>query len=662
MLFSKFLSPYAHLALPGAFVKQRGILGFAPFDVLHLFRITFMDQKELQEGVKKFPKRPGVYVMKGPKGEILYVGKATDLRSRVGSYFLKEAASRYQISFLMSKVGSIEPIITDTPKEALLLENTLIKKHRPRYNIHLKDDKSYVSLKLSLRDKAPRLYVTRRIKKDGSLYFGPYSSAMGCREVVDFIQRHFRLRTCSDHDYRNRVRPCLQYQIKRCDAPCVGLIGLEEYSQMVEQVRLFLEGRNDELKKVVLSEMKKAAKEEHFEDAARYRDLLSDMERVLEKQKVVSHSQEDRDIIGIYREGPQVLFYVMLVREGSLQDHRVFPAKSYEEESDLLANFLAQYYEAGRSIPNEILLASSVEGGECLEEILKERAGHRVSLLQPQRGEKHSLVLLANQNAKQAFASQHQKEKDQQAPLEELQKLLHLRNIPQRLECYDISNFQGKESMGSMVTFLKGRAESKLYRHFKIKTVLGANDFASIYEVLSRRFRRLEKEGEGSIETPWARPDLMVIDGGKGQLQAAHQALKDRGIEGIDLIALAKSKLLGSADPKTPGRERERSEERVFLLGRKDPVLFPKNSAALFLLMKARDEAHRFGIEAHRKWRRRRTLYSGLEEIEGVGKVRSKKLLQHFGSLARLRSAPPEEIAQTLGGSLELGKRIKESL
>ncbi|MFO1464663.1 MAG: excinuclease ABC subunit UvrC [bacterium] len=606
----------------------------------------------------ELPKGPGVYLMKNAKGEVLYVGKATNLRSRVGSYFGKEAHDRYQVRFLVSKVDQVETVLTDNAKEALLLENTLIKKHRPRYNIDLKDDKSYVSLKLSIQDEFPRIYVTRRIKKDGSLYFGPYSSAWACREVADFIGTHFRLRTCSDHELRNRVRPCLQYQIKRCDAPCVGYIDRENYGQLVRQVRLFLEGRNEELKRTVSNLMRGAAEREDFEAAARYRDLLRDIERTLEKQKVVSHRDFSRDVLGWHREGEAVTVYVLAVREGSIQENRSFHFKSHESDAELLASFLLQYYAEGRFLPGEILLPLALEDAVSLGEILAERAGKKVELIVPQRGEKLALLRLASQNAQQAFSTRGQKEKDLEATLEDLQRRLDLSKPPRVVECYDISNFQGRESVGSMVTFRDGKPCRQAYRHFKIKTVEGANDFASMYEVLRRRLRRA---GEGEAE--WALPDLMVIDGGKGQLNAAAQALRDQGVVGVDLVALAKSKLLGetggSADRAGP---KPRSEERVFLPNRKNPVFFPPNSSALFVLVQIRDEAHRFGIEFHRKLRKRRTLDSALEHVAGIGELRREKLLRHFGSLKRIQAASAESIAAAIGVPLELALRVKQSL
>ncbi len=609
--------------------------------------------------LEQIPRGPGVYLMKNAKGEVLYIGKATSLRSRVGSYFGKEAHDRYQIRFLISKVDQVETILTDNAKEALLLENTLIKKHAPRYNITLKDDRSYVSIKLSVKDEFPRVYVTRRIKKDGSLYFGPYASAWACREVADFIGAHFKLRTCGDHDFRNRVRPCLQYQIKRCDAPCVGYVDQETYAKLVRQVRLFLEGRNEELKKTLLDLMTVAAEREAFEEARHYRDLLKVIHQTLEKQKVVSHHDLSRDVLGLYREGEAATLYVMMVREGNLQEHRVFHFKSYEEDAEILASFLLQYYAEGRFIPGEVILQEEFEEVGPLAEILSERAGHRVRMLSPQRGEKLALLRLAKQNAEQNFKVRGEKEKDTESTLTDLQQRLGLGKLPRSIECYDISNFQGRESVGSMVTFRDGKPYRQGYRHFKIKTVTGANDFASMYEVLRRRLRRA-----AAGEADWALPDLIVIDGGKGQLNAAAQALQDQEVVGVDLVALAKSKLLG--EEWRPSAERQgpkpRSEERVFLPNRKNPVFFPPNSSALFVLVQIRDEAHRFGIEHHRKLRKKRTLASSLEDVAGIGKVRRQKLMRHFGSLKRIQEAPAEAIAEAIGVPLPLALRLKESL
>lgn len=615
----------------------------------------------LKKRVGHFPKAPGVYLMKGPSGRVLYVGKAANLRSRVSNYFSKEADGRYQVRFLMAKVHSIDTIVTDNEKEALLLENTLIKKFRPRYNIELKDDRSYVSLKLSIQHEAPRLYVTRRIQKDGSLLFGPYTSAGACREVVDFIETHFRLRTCSDHDYRNRVRPCLQYQIKRCDAPCVGLISLTDYRAMVEQVRLFLEGKSQKLKQVAQEEMRKAAERENFEEAARYRDLLQDIKETLEKQKVVRHSSASRDILGFIREGEHMVIALMAFREGALQGSTPFFLRGLQEDDEVIASFLTQFYREGRAFPKEILLPFPLKDQKLLEEILRERGAKGLRLVCPQKGEKAAWLKLARQNARQAFVMRSAQDRDREAILQALQERFGLHRRPRRLECYDISHFQGGEAVGSMVTFLEGRPAKKLYRTFKIKTATGGDDFASLYEVLVRRLGRGLSAGEDEGD-PWALPDLMVIDGGKAQLHAAMQAIKDTGTESISVMALAKSRLQPTEGIPTDWQKRTRSEERVFLPGRKNPVMLHQNSSERYLLTQARDEAHRFGIESHRKARQRRGLQSGLDRIEGVGKIRRQKLLKKFGSLKAIKEAELGELEKTLGGTRALAQRVKESL
>ncbi len=617
-----------------------------------------MNLEAIKDRVRHFPKKPGVYLMQDRSEKVLYVGKAVDLRSRVMSYFAKEDPSRYQVKFLMSKVHDIEIVVTDTAKEALLLENTLIKKHRPRYNIDLKDDKSYLSLKLSINHKAPRLYPTRRIKKDGGIYYGPYTSAGACREVVDFIERHFRLRTCSDHEYRNRSRPCLQYEIKRCDAPCVGLISLEDYGAMVEQVRWFLEGKGKKIKAIAEQKMNSAAATEQFEEAARYRDLLIDIEKTLEKQKVVSHEALNRDVLGMYREGELVQIFLLKIREGTLSQHRAYFFKSIMGTEETLSSFIIQYYDAGHKIPSELVLPVALPDAAIYEEVLKDLANQRVRLQVPRRGEKLDLLRLAEKNATETFRTQQGKDQERKNVMIRLAERLALQNFPERIECYDISHFQGGQTIGSMVVFWQGEPLRKFYRRFNIQSVSGPDDFASLYEMLFRRLKRsLSTSGEKE-SAPWALPDLLLIDGGKGQLNAAQQALKDLRLTGIDLVAIAKSRLAPSAGPGQDLSQRTRSEERLFVPGRKNPIFLRAHSNELFLLMQARDEAHRFGIEAHRKARNQKSLNSGLKQIPGVGPVRSQRLLQYFGSYERLQKASAEEVARALGSSLPVAQRI----
>src|SRR4030095_2508999 len=462
---------------------------------------------------EQFPSVPGVYVMKDAKGEILYVGKAKSLRSRVGSYFSALKDGRYQVEFLMRKVAEIEPIVTSNEKEALLLENTLIKKHRPRYNIFLKDDKSYLSLKLNVGHPFPRLLPTRRIEKDGSLYFGPYTSAFRARETADFVERYFHLRNCSEHEFANRVRPCLQYQIKRCDAPCVTLISAEAYGEIVEQVKLFLKGRREELGRQVKEKMEKASEALHFEEAARQRDLLNAIQGTLENKMGASHFGGDEDAIGLFREAERVSLSVLISRGGLLSERKNYLFTTPQESEEILENFLLQYYAAPDLIPPCIFLPLRIEGLQGLQEILTEMKGQKVQFIVPEKGEKLARVKLACDNARERLQREGLTQEGREELLSRLQERFSLSRLPRRIECYDISNIQGLLAVGAGVSFFEAEPDKSAYRRFKIKTVAGANDFAMLYEVLSRRFQRTE----------WERPDRIIIDGGKGQLNAARR-------------------------------------------------------------------------------------------------------------------------------------------
>ncbi len=543
---------------------------------------------DLSQKVSDFPSFPGVYLMKDAEERIIYVGKAVDLKKRVQAY-LTEKDSRYQIRFLMNRVADIDCVVTDNEKEALLLENTLIKKHKPRYNIQLKDDKSYVSIKLSLKDRFPRVYVTRTIKKDGSLYFGPYGSAAKTRETVEFIEKYFRLRSCSDTEFANRVRPCLQYQIHRCDAPCVGFIDEAHYRTLVEQVNLFLQGRKGDLLGSLEREMADQAEQEEFEKAAITRDLMASIRETLEKQKVDRHRWLDQDVIGFHRECERMTFCVLMIREGKVWESLLYHLKGQGEDEDVLSSFLEQFYREDRFLPDEILLSAEIAVRETLSQIFSERKETKVEILVPKRGDRSDLVDLAFKNAKEGFQHRAKKGEEVRDLLTQLQDLLGLQNFPRRMECFDISNISGQQSVGSLVCFLDGTPYKDGYRRFKIKTVEGPNDFASMKEVLRRRLLRLEEVPE-SETSKWEKPDLLVIDGGKGQLNSVLAIMEELNVTGIDLISLAKE------------REGE-DQDKVFLPGRKNPVLLGRHSGVLHLLMRIRDEAHRFAISYHRKLR-----------------------------------------------------------
>ncbi|MBN1209590.1 MAG: excinuclease ABC subunit UvrC [Myxococcaceae bacterium] len=597
---------------------------------------------QLQEKLDSLPTEPGVYLMKDRRGQIIYVGKAINLRNRVRSYFTRTGDTRVFVSMLDSVLGDIETMLVHNEKEALLLENELIKKHKPRFNVLLKDDKQFISLRLDKTQQYPRLEVVRKYERDGARYFGPYSSAGAIRETLRLINRYFHLRTCTDHVLANRKRPCLLHQIGRCPAPCVYPVPPEEYRRSVDEVVLFLEGKAGELVDGLKGRMRRAASELKFEEAARLRDQLQAIERSLERQKVATSDFKDQDVFAFYREGDRILFYVLWVRQGRLNGGQAFPSGSQEfPDEELLPSFVNLYYDQGSLVPEEVLLPLEPESLEGLESLLSERKGERVRVLVPKRGEKHELVLMARKNAEQAFAERKRTKDETDAVLSRLQQKLHLRNFPRRMECFDISHFQGSSIVASQVAVTDGDTDKSRYRRFKIKTLEKQDDFASMYEVLSRRLKRGLEEKD--------LPDLLVIDGGKGQLASAHAAMKDLGVEGVDVVGLAKSR-----DQEVFDRDEEsaRSPERVFVLGRKDPIVLPQNSAEIFMLTRMRDEAHRFAITYQQKDLRKSRVRSALEEIPGVGELRRKALLRHFGSLKRVGEASIEALAEVVGPSV----------
>jgi excinuclease ABC subunit C len=596
----------------------------------------------LQEKLDALPTEPGVYLMKDRRGQVIYVGKAINLRNRVRSYFTRTGDTRVFVSMLDSLLGDLDTVLVHNEKEALLLENELIKKHKPRFNVLLKDDKQFISLRLDKTQTFPRLEVVRKYERDGARYFGPYSSAGAIRETLRLINRYFRLRTCTDHVMDNRKRPCLLYQIGRCPAPCVYPVPPEDYRRSVDEVVLFLEGKASELVEGLKSRMKRAAGELKFEEAARLRDHLMAIERSLERQKVATTDFKDQDVFAFFREGDRILFYVLWVRQGRLNGGQAFPFGSQEfPDEELLPSFVNMYYDHGSFVPEEVLLPLEPESLEGLESLLTERKGERVRVLVPKRGEKHELVLMAAKNAEQAFTERKRTKEETDAVLSRLQQKLNLRNFPRRMECYDISHFQGSSIVASQVAVTDGETDKSRYRRFKIKTLEKQDDFASMYEVLSRRLKRGLEEND--------LPDLLVIDGGKGQLASAHAAMKDLGVEKVDVVGLAKSR-----DQEVFDRDQEsaRSPERIFVLGRKDPVILPQNSAEIFMLTRMRDEAHRFAITYQQKDLRKSRVRSALEDIPGVGEVRRKTLLRHFGSLKRVQEATIEELAEVVGPSV----------
>jgi excinuclease ABC subunit C len=619
-----------------------------------------MDEALLAK-IDGLPASPGCYLMKDAAGKIIYIGKAVSLRARVRNYFSRSGDTRAFIPLLDDLLADIEVVLTSNEKEALILENTLIKKHKPRFNVMLRDDKNFISLRLDARQDYPRLEVVRRAKDDGAFYFGPYSSAASIRETLRVVNRHFQLRTCSDPEFRARTRPCLEHMIGRCPAPCVYDVSREGYHQSVEEVRLFLAGKGSELVNELTSRMKAAAAAERFEEAARVRDQLRAVERSLERQRVVQDDSIERDVFGLHRSGPHLTIALMAVRQGRLSDSKAFHFTRQEfPTEELLSNFLGLYYDGGATIPREVLLPMSFEGFDALGEWLSEKVKRQVGLIVPQRGEKLRVVEMASANAEQAAKAELARGDDLTDTLARLERRLSLGKPPRVVECYDISNFQGTEAVGSGVCFVDGRPEKSRYRRYRIRSVEGQDDFAMLYEVLSRRLRSgLEKEDL---------PDLLVIDGGKGQLNVALAALRDAGVSGVDVISLAKSRVVGTPAPVDRAEVADteggisHSPERVFLPGIKDPIVLKQNTSEIFLLQRLRDEAHRFAITYHRKLRDRRTLRSALEQVTGIGPNRRRALLRRFGSVKGVRDASLADLTSVPGISRQVAERISASL
>ncbi len=597
--------------------------------------------------LKKFPAAAGVYLMKGSQDEVLYVGKAKHLRNRLRGYFSATGDGRAHIRFLMNRVAAIDTIVTDTEKEALLLENTLIKKYRPRYNINLRDDKTYVSLRIDLREEFPTLQLVRRVKKDGARYFGPYSSAVAVRETLKLIYRIFPLRHYPLETCRRRDRPCLYHQIDQCSAPCHGLIGHSEYRVLVDGAVALLAGREKEVVTLLQQRMSTAAEQLDFEQAARLRDQLQAIEQTVEQQKVAEAGGGDQDVVGLHREGGEVELAILFVREGKVIGRRSYSLEWRLAEDELLSSFLQEFYSREVFVPDRLLLPLAVEDAETLADWLSERKGKKVHLLVPQRGGGRQLVEMARRNAEEAYREKGSRREARHQVLRDIATRLQLRRLPQRIECFDVSNVQGRFSVASMAVLSDGEPDKGAYRHFRIRTVAGSDDYASLYEVLKRRLTRgMEEE---------MLPDFILIDGGKGQLAVLSAVLDELALsDRIDAVGMAKSRVRSNVR----GKAVERSAERFFLLGRKNPVVLRQGSPALFMLERLRDEAHRFAITYHRKLRRQSTLRSALEDIPGVGAQRRKALLRHFGSLKKIKQATLQQLEEMPGLPKNLAERI----
>ena len=616
----------------------------------------------LVKRLKEAPDRPGCYLMVDGKERVVYVGKALSLRKRLQQYFRpKSHDTRFFVGLLESILARIDLIVSQNDKEAYILEDSLIKRHLPRFNIRLKDDKSFLHIRLDRSVTWPRLEVMRRPREESGDLFGPYASASSIRKTLDVVNRHFQLRTCTDSEFKIRRRPCLEHQIGRCPAPCVLEVEPGGYAANVEEVRLFLSGRGRDLIGHLEKQMAEAAEGLRFETAAGLRDRIAAIKRSLTPQSISFTTRRPMDAIGLYREGAQGSVDVLRVREGVLADVESYPQPKQELPStELIEDFIRAYYET-HPIPDTILVAAQLADAAGLSAFLSERKGGRTRVSCPKRGEKRRLVDLACANAKETMRATFGEGMLRDAVLVGLKSRLGLSMLPRRIECYDISNIQGTEPVASMVVALDGALDKKAYRSFRIRSGDTPDDYRMMAEVLRRRLVRGVKEE--------ALPDLIVLDGGRGQLGVASRILGELAIEGVELASLAKERIEDEAGHiATSGRSKPSSRgarhrpDRVFRPERKNAIHLPANSNELFLLQRLRDEAHRFALKYHKKLRRRRTLTSRLLQIEGVGPTRLKALLKHFGSLKALKAASAEDITQCPGLGQETARRIKREL
>lgn len=588
------------------------------------------------KSLSQYPTEPGVYLMKDSEKKVLYVGKAKQLRQRLKQYFAASGDNRPMIPFLIPQIVTIDTIIVPSEKEALLLENTLIKKHQPKFNALLKDDKTFVSLMVNIHHPWPmiRLIRYKGKPKEKGLYFGPYTSAYAARQTFDLLLRLFPLRQCSDEELKRRTRPCLLYGIKKCIAPCVNKCTKEEYTTFVEGAIKFLKGQDKETLKALHAEMEKASEDLEFEKAEAILNTIRQIEHVIEtKTLVTSSSAKDCDALALYRHGPEVIVFVLFFREGNLvgSEHYSF-SEVVEEDPELLTSFILQHYKEKQIPPEEILLPFSLPDAEALAEILKESHHKKVHLYVPQKGDKKQLIQLSYKNAKAVFEQEKDHQELKEKMLLDLQETLKLNRYPKRIECFDTSNISGTDLVACMVAFTGGEKDTKRTRLFNIKGINKSDDYGAMHQVLSRRLLRAKEEED--------LPDLIILDGGKGQLNVALDVFKELDIASVDVIALAKEE----------GRhDKGMTKERVFLPHQTNPIELDSRSPLLFLLQKIRDEAHRKAITFHRKKRTKRTISSSLDQIPGIGEIKRSRLLRHFGSMKRIKEATAEELSQIKG-------------
>lgn len=581
---------------------------------------------------------PGVYLMLSRQDKVLYVGKALNIRKRLASYSRWTGAEHSKTTVMLRQVAGVETIITRTEKEAFILEASLIKKHRPKYNVILRDDKNYPYIKVTVKEQWPRLVMTRRKQNDGSRYFGPYASSSAMWATIKLLNCLFPLRRCKGKELQRRKRPCLNHQMGRCTAPCMGAVDQTAYREMVNNVMLVLEGRDRQLVSKLQSKMAKAAEELRYEDAATLRDQLTALIATLEKQIVVGNRKQDQDVYGFKRHGASVAVSIVGIRQGVVSGHRsFFLSEPVGQDLEVLSEVVKRFYAEKASVPGEIILPFPIDDQASLEDWLSDLRGNAVHFRIPLRGDMMKLTHMAAVNARQVFADREKQKKSWQVLADGLVAILNLSKKPDCIECLDISNIGGQHAVGSLVCFENGVKEKRKYRHYTIKTVEGPDDYAMMAEVLERRFRRGIQDDD--------LPDLLMVDGGKGQLNIARRIAKEcLPDNSLELLGIAK--------------EKEEEGDKLYRAGRKNPVLLPPHSPYLLYLMKIRDEAHRYGITLHRRLRRKKTLASELDSILGVGTKRKKELLRSLGSLQRIKAASVDDLIGVPGIGIELAKYI----
>ena len=598
------------------------------------------------------PLEPGVYLHRDAEGKVLYVGKSASLRDRLRSYFGSKKNLDPKSVELVSRIDDFEYIVTASEQEALLLENSLIKEHKPKYNIRLKDDKTYPYIKVDLAEDFPRIYVTRRTANDGARYFGPFASAGSVRKTLDLLKRLFPYRSCTKTITGNDSRPCLEYHIKRCVAPCTGYASKNDYSEVIAQVVMFLEGNTKEIVSDLKTTMLEASDNLEFERAGALRDRLKAIEKVYEGQNVVGLGREELDVIGAAYGGEEAWVEIFFIRQGKLigRDHFTMSGTREEDGQEILARFIEQFYSSASHVPRKILVPESITDKEVVAGWLETKRKGPVEINVPQRGAKRRLIEMVTTNAAQGLEQLKLKwisdSTRMETAMSELQEELNLPRSPKRIECYDVSHIQGTNTVASMSVFEDGKPLSSNYRRFKIKSHDGNDDFASMREVLSRRFKRLKNARDGGEENASfaAAPDLVLIDGGKGQLSSAVEVMLHLGLQDIQLASIAKR------------------EEEIFLPDAAEPVIMPKNSQGLFLLQRARDEAHRFAVTFHRNLRGKSSVKSALDLVPGIGPKRRKMLIRSFGSVKGIREASEDQLAAAPGMTAKVARQIKEHL